>query len=143
MMDFFSIETLLPLIIGGIIGFLSSILIQGRLFKRQDKAKLAEEVYGKLYPLLLKAKMRNEPGESENTQWPGSFWLSTPEILEIETIIVKYSNLIPPEIKSLWFDAKKRGPQLEGPDDAESDNIWNVFDLEKILSEIEKEVKKK
>lgn len=142
MIDYFSIETLLTLLIGGIIGFLSSILIQRRLFKRQDKIKLAEEVYGKLYPLLLKGKIRHMPGEFEYAQWPGSFWLSTPEILEIDTILAKYSNLIPSQIKSLWFDAKKRGPQLEGPDDAESDEIWYVFDLEKILSEIEKEIKK-
>ena len=139
-MDYFSIESLLPLIIGGIIGCLSSILIQGRLFKRQDKEKLAEEVYGKLYPLLLKAKIRHMPGELEYTQWPGTFWLSTPEILTIDAIIAKYSNLIPSQIKSLWFDAKKRGPQLEGPDDAESDEILHVFDLEFLLNEVEKEI---
>ncbi len=40
MVAYFSIETLLILVIGGIIGFFSSIVLQGRLFKRQDKEKL-------------------------------------------------------------------------------------------------------
>ena len=103
------------MIIGGIIGFLSTILIQRWVFKRQDKIKLAEEVYGKLYPLLLKAKIRHMPGEFEYSQWPGSYWLSTPEILEIDTIIAKYSNLMPNQIKLLWFDAKNEVHSLKAP----------------------------
>ena len=55
--------------------------------------------------------------------------------------MAKYSNLIPSKIKSLWFEAKKRGPEL-GPDDAHSDNIYNVFDLENLLNEIKKEIRK-
>ncbi len=139
MVDYFSIETLLTLVIGGIIGFFSSIVLQGRLFKRQDREKLAEEVYGKLYPLLERATMRDTPGE--DNQWPGTFWLSAPEIIKVDAIMVKYSNLIPSKIKSLWFEAKKHGPEL-GPDDAHSDNIHNVFDLENLLNEIEKEIRK-
>ncbi|MFX0139281.1 MAG: hypothetical protein ACFFDN_36910 [Candidatus Hodarchaeota archaeon] len=95
-----------------------------------------------MYPLLQKAKIRHMPDEFNFKQWPGNFWLSTPEILDIDAIMAGYAHLIPSEIKSLWFDVKNRGPQLEGPDDAESDTIWHVFDLEEMFFEIEKVVKK-
>jgi len=140
MIQFVSIESLLTLIIGGVIGVLSTYLFQRRLFKREDKEKLSEEVYGKLYPLLRKAKIRHIPGELDFIQWPGTFWLTTAEILEIDAICVKYSHIIPEEILSNWKEAKERGPPLEGPDDAESDEIWHVYDLEEMLQAIEKEL---
>lgn len=86
--------------------------------------------------------MRHEH-EDDLVQWPGKYWLSTPEIMEIETTLVKYADFIAPKIQDCWFEAKKNGPQLEGPYDAESETVWNVYDLEKMLGVIKKETTKK
>ncbi len=131
------IDTLIGLIIGGFIGYFSNYLIQGRSFRRQDEEKIHEEVYGKLIPILNKAKARNIPDEFEYKQWPGNFWLSSNDIFNIEEIFAKYSRLIPQKIVDLWMEAKEQGPSLEGPDEVETDNVFFVFDLEKLLNEVD------
>lgn len=142
--QYFSIiDTILGLIIGGIIGYFSNYLIQRRSFKRQDKQKLHEEVYGKLYPLLKKARARHVSGEFELKQWPGNFWLSSSEIFEVEAIIAKHHHLIPKKMIDLWKEAKERGPSLEGPDEVETEYVFFPFDLENMLNEVEKEMMKK
>ena len=136
------ISALLGAIVGGIIGFGSAYLIQRQRFKREDQEKLFEKVYGTLYPLLKKARMRHEHDEFR-PQWPGDFWLSPPEVLKIEEVFAKYLHLIPHSIRRLWIEAKNKGPSIEGPGEVEAETLLLPFDLERMLKEIENEIVKR
>lgn len=131
------ISALLGAVIGGAIGFASAYLIQKQRFKREDKVKIFEKVYGTLYPLLRKARMRYDYDEY---QWPGEFLLSPKEVVKIDGIIATYSHLIPHSIQQLWLEAKKNGPSFEGIGEAESDNIFGPFDLQKMFDVVENEI---
>lgn len=133
---------LLGALVGGSIAFASAYLIQRQRFKREEEEKLFEKVYGTLYPLLKKARMRHGV-DLEFKQWPGEFWLTPPEVLKIEGLFAKYLHLIPSSIHKLWIEAKEKGPSIEGPGEAEADTLLLPFDLERMLQEIENEIKKR
>jgi len=132
--------TLLGAIVGGAIGFASAYLIQRQRFKREDQEKLFENVYGTLYPLLMKARMRHESNDFK-PQWPGEFWLTPPEVVKVEGLFAKYLHLIPKSIQKLWR-ARRKGPSIEGAGEAEANNLLLLFDLEKMLQEIGNDIKK-
>lgn len=132
---------LLGAAVGGTIGFASAYLIQRQRFKREDEAKLFEKVYGRIYPLLRKARMRYEHEDFQ--QWPGEFLLLTPEVVQIDGLLAKYSHLIPSSIQRLWIEAKDKGPDIKGLGETEADNVFFPFDLQKMLDVIQNELKKR
>lgn len=136
------LATLLGAIVGGIIGFVSAYLIQRQRFKREDEEKLFERVYGALYPLLKKARMRHEY-TNDFRQWPGEYWLTPQEVIKIESIFAKYLHLIPSSIHKLWLEARQKGPPISGPGEAEADNLLLPFDLDEMFQQIENEINRR
>lgn len=131
---------LIGVIIGAILGFGGAYLLQRQRFKREDKKKLFETVYGTIYPLLEKAKMRDDNDDFK--QWPGEYWLTAKELVEIDGLLSTYSYFIPENILKLLKEAKDKGPSIEGIGEVESDVIF-PFDLQKMHETIENEIKKR
>jgi len=120
----------------------SFLVAQELGFTRKDEESLFENVYGTLFPLLKKARMRHEPG-GLSPQWPGKYWLTTSEMLKIEELLTKYLRLIPGNIQQLWKEAKNKGPSIMGPGEVEADNVFFPFDLEKMFHAIEEEIEQR
>jgi len=134
------LATLLGAIVGGVIGFGSAYLVERQRFNREDEEKLFEKVYGKLYSILERARMRYEP-EDIKSQWHGKYLLSPPEVMQIETIFASYFRLIPTSIHALWMEAKLGGPTIQGLSETESDNLFLPFDLEEMQKGIAKKIR--
>ena len=127
--------TLLGAAVGGAIGFGSVYFIERQRFKKEDKDKLHEKVYGAVYPILVEAARRYEPSGLKS-KYPGVYLLKTKEAVQIDAIFGTYYRLIPMSILNAWVEALDKGPPTIGL--REDERL--TFDLKKMFEEIKREV---